>query len=68
MHTVLQLPLKYLQCNAFAVKETSLGTLASVIAASLNALVVTSKDHCTVCYELHSIMKEMANEVNEFCI
>jgi hypothetical protein len=37
----------------------------SVIAASLNALVATGKDHyCTVCYELYSVTKEMANENN----
>jgi hypothetical protein len=40
----------------------------SVVAASLNALVATCKDHCTVCYELYSVMKEMANENNEYCI
>jgi hypothetical protein len=37
----------------------------SIIAASLNALVTTGKDHCTICYELYSVMKEMANENNK---
>jgi hypothetical protein len=37
----------------------------SIVAASLNALVATGKDHCTVCYELYSVMKEMANENNK---
>jgi hypothetical protein len=40
----------------------------SVIAASLNAVIATGKDHCTVCYELYSVMKEMANEKNEYYI
>jgi hypothetical protein len=30
----------------------------SIIAASHNALVDTGKDHCTVDYELYSVMKE----------
>jgi hypothetical protein len=37
----------------------------SIVAASLSALVATGKDHCTVCYELYSVMKEVANENNE---
>jgi hypothetical protein len=35
------------------------------VAASLNALVAIGKDHCTVCYELYSVTKEVANENNE---
>jgi hypothetical protein len=37
----------------------------SFIAASHNALVATVKDHCTVPYELYSVMKEVVNETNE---
>jgi hypothetical protein len=37
----------------------------SIVAASLNALVATGKDHLPVCYELYSVMKEMANENNK---
>jgi hypothetical protein len=37
----------------------------SIAAASLIALVATGKDHCTVCYELYSVMKEMSNENND---
>jgi hypothetical protein len=37
----------------------------SIVAASLNTLVATGKDHCTVWYELYSVMKEVANENNE---
>jgi hypothetical protein len=40
----------------------------SVVAASPIAVVATGKDHCTVCYELYSVMKEMADENNEYCI
>jgi hypothetical protein len=39
--------------------------MSHTVAASLNALVATGKDHCTVCFELCSLMKEMANENNE---
>jgi hypothetical protein len=35
------------------------------VAASLSALVATGKKQCTVCYELCSVMKEVANENNE---
>jgi hypothetical protein len=35
------------------------------VAASLNTLLATGKDHCTVCYELYSVMKEVDNENNE---
>jgi hypothetical protein len=34
-------------------------------AAGLSALVATGKNQCTVCYELCSVMKEVANENNE---
>jgi hypothetical protein len=37
----------------------------SIVAASLNVLVATGKDHSTVCYELYFVMKEMANENNK---
>jgi hypothetical protein len=36
-----------------------------IVAARLGALVATGKDHCTVCYELYSVMKEVANKNNE---
>jgi hypothetical protein len=39
--------------------------VSHTIAASLNTLVATSKDHCVVCCELCSVMKEVANENNE---
>jgi hypothetical protein len=35
------------------------------VAASLIVLVAAGKDQCTVCYELCSVMKEVANENNE---
>jgi hypothetical protein len=37
----------------------------SIVAASLNALCLQVRDHCTVCYELYSVMKEVGNENNE---
>jgi hypothetical protein len=37
----------------------------SIVAASLKVLVDTGKDNCTVCYELYSVMKEMADENNK---
>jgi hypothetical protein len=37
----------------------------SIIATSHNSLVATGKDHCTVYYELYSVMKEVANVNNE---
>jgi hypothetical protein len=37
----------------------------SIVAASLNAIVATGKDHRTVCYELYSVMKEVGDENNE---
>jgi hypothetical protein len=37
----------------------------SIVAVSHNALVAAGKDHCTVYYELCSVMKEVANENNE---
>jgi hypothetical protein len=39
--------------------------MSYTVAASLSALVATGKDQCTVCYELFSAMKEVANENNE---
>jgi hypothetical protein len=38
--------------------------MSHTVAAGLNTLVATGKDHCTVWYELYSVMKEMANENN----
>jgi hypothetical protein len=34
--------------------------MSHIVAASLNALVATGKEHCTVCYELFSVMNEVA--------
>jgi hypothetical protein len=39
--------------------------MSHTVAVILNALVATGKDHCTVCYELYSVMNEVANEINE---
>jgi hypothetical protein len=39
--------------------------MSHTVATSLSALVATGKDHCTVCYELYSVTKEVANENNE---
>jgi hypothetical protein len=39
--------------------------MSHTVAASLNALVATGKDQLTVCYELYSVMKEVADENNE---
>jgi hypothetical protein len=35
--------------------------ISHTVAASLNALVATGKDHCTLCSELFSFMNEVAN-------
>jgi hypothetical protein len=37
--------------------------MSHAVAASLNALVVTGKGHCTVCYQLHSVVKEVTNVI-----
>jgi hypothetical protein len=37
----------------------------SIIAANYNALVAAGRDHCTLCFELYSVMKKVANENNE---
>jgi hypothetical protein len=73
MHTVLPtVQTSPTTANTFAVKETSFPLMGNsgilVIVASLNAVVATGNDHCTVCYELYSVMKQMANEKNEYCI
>jgi hypothetical protein len=39
--------------------------MSHTVAASLSALVAAGKDQCTVCYELYSVMKDMASEKNE---
>jgi hypothetical protein len=39
--------------------------MSHTVAASLSALMATGKNQCTVCYELCSVMKEVANENNE---
>jgi hypothetical protein len=39
--------------------------MSHTVAESLNALVATGKDHCTICYELYSVMKEVSNENND---
>jgi hypothetical protein len=39
--------------------------MSHTVAASLIALVATGKDHCAVCYELYSVVKEVSNEHNE---
>jgi hypothetical protein len=39
--------------------------MSHTVAARLSAVVATGKDHCTVCYELYSVKKEVANENNE---
>jgi hypothetical protein len=40
-------------------------TMSHTVAAGISALVATGKNQCTVCYELCSVMKEVANENNE---
>jgi hypothetical protein len=39
--------------------------MSHTVAASLNASVATGKDHCFVCYELHSVVNEVIDECNE---
>jgi hypothetical protein len=39
--------------------------MSHMVAASLSALVATGKDHCILCHELYSFMKEVANENSE---
>jgi hypothetical protein len=39
--------------------------MSHAVAAGLNTLVAAGKDHCTVWYELYSLMNEVANENNE---
>jgi hypothetical protein len=46
--------------STFTVEETS-QVMSQTVATILNALVATGKDHCTVCYELFSVMNEVAN-------
>jgi hypothetical protein len=36
--------------------------MSHTAADSLNALVATSKDHYTLCYELYFVMKDVTNE------
>jgi hypothetical protein len=40
-------------------------TMSHTVSAGLSALVATGKNQCTICYELCSVMKEVANENNE---
>jgi hypothetical protein len=39
--------------------------MSYTVAAGLSAVVATGKNQCTVCYELCSVMKKVANENNE---
>jgi hypothetical protein len=39
--------------------------MSHTVAPGINTLVGTGKDHCTVCYELYSLMTEVANDNNE---
>jgi hypothetical protein len=39
--------------------------ISHTVAAGLSALVATGKNQCTACYELCSVMKEVANGNNE---
>jgi hypothetical protein len=54
--------------NPTAQSAMKVNLAAQVIAiqfgAGLNTLVATGKDHCTVWYELYSVMKEVDNEDN----
>jgi hypothetical protein len=36
-------------------------TMSHTVAAGLSAVVAAGKNQCTICYELCSVMKEVAN-------
>jgi hypothetical protein len=57
-------PQRLIAQSTMKVNLAALGMRHSV-AASLNALVATDEDQCTVCYELYSVMNEVADENNE---
>jgi hypothetical protein len=35
--------------------------MGHTVEAGLNSLVAEGKDHCTLCYDLYAVMKEVAN-------
>jgi hypothetical protein len=39
--------------------------VSHTVAASLNALVATGKEHCALCCGLYSVVQKVANENNE---
>jgi hypothetical protein len=39
--------------------------MSHTVAASLNAIVATGKDHCALCCGLYSVVQEVVNEKNK---
>jgi hypothetical protein len=48
--------------SSMKVNLAAVQVMSHTVVASLNVLVAIGKDHCTVCFELYFIVKEMANE------
>lgn len=57
----------HLNCTAQSTMKINLTVqvMSHIVAASLNILVATGKDDCTLCYELYSVMKQVANDNSE---